>query len=276
VNQFISWIHNPEVVLRLLSFCRRTLLPAFLLFLFTSPCHAIDVTLEWDASADADYYVVEWGTISGVYTENSGNIVDTTYDFSEPDDTYYIAVKAFFVGGEGSEYSREVCVLDPNTIPPPYNRGWEITEGDLKGFKVLYDNNDPAPTPTLGPSSDIAALNLSGVSAVGVRLNLQPSPTVPDFNPPVKIFIPCPGYSDVSGLDIYHYDGSNWALADDTWMVPNSRENHNNGNPSTIAIEVYRFSGVQAGNASTSSSSSGGGGGGGGGGCFIASAADDV
>jgi hypothetical protein len=130
---------KPEDVLRLLSFCRHLLIFAFLLFLFTGPCYGIDVTLEWDASDNADHYVVEWGTISGVYTNNSGNIVDTTYDFSEPDDTYYIAVKAFFVGGESSEYSREVCVLDPNTIDFPHNRGWAIARFPRSPMSTVWD-----------------------------------------------------------------------------------------------------------------------------------------
>ena len=50
--------------------------------------------------------------------------------------------------------------------------------------------------------------------------------------------------------------------------------NHNNGNPSTIEIQVYHFSGVQAGVVGGASASSGSGsvvagGSGGGGGCFI-------
>jgi len=58
------------------------------------------------------------------------------------------------------------------------------------------------------------------------------------------------------------------------WMVPGSRVNHNNGDPSTIEIQVYHFSGMQAASSSSSSSSSSGssGGGGSGGGCFVATA----
>jgi len=113
--------------------------------------------------------------------------------------------------------------------------------------------------------------------AVGAPMNLQP-PTV--FNTPVKIFIPCPDNTDVSGLSVYLYNGTEWILACDAagvvqvggegWMVPGSRVDHNNGNPSTIEIQVYHFSGVQSG------TTTGGGvtpGGGNGGGCFIATAA---
>jgi hypothetical protein len=112
-------------------------------------------------------------------------------------------------------------------------------------------------------------------------MNLQP-PTV--FNIPVKILIPCPGYTDVSSLNLYYYNGSSWALACDAagnvqpggdgWMVPGSRVNHNETDPATIEIQVYHFSGAQAGlfsgGGDVVSSSSGGGGGGGG--CFISAA----
>jgi hypothetical protein len=48
-------------------------------------------------------------------------------------------------------------------------------------------------------------------------------------------------------------------------MVPGSRVNHNETDPATIEIQVYHFSGAQAGSFT-------GGGGGGGGGCFISAA----
>ncbi len=33
----------------------------------------------------------------------------------------------------------------------------------------------------------------------------------------------------------------------DGWMVPGSRVDHSNGNPSTVEIKVYHFSAVQVG-----------------------------
>ena len=54
------------------------------------------------------------------------------------------------------------------------------------------------------------------------------------------------------------------------WMVPNSRVEHNQGDPSTIEIQVEHFSGTQAGTLSSASVSRGGGGGG----CFILTARD--
>jgi hypothetical protein len=55
----------------------------------------------------------------------------------------------------------------------------------------------------------------------------------------------------------------------ESWMVEGSRDNTKTY---AVGVELYHFSGVQAGTSSSSSGSSGGGGGGGG--CFIASAAE--
>jgi subtilisin family serine protease len=154
--------------------------------------------------------------------------------------------------------------------------GIRIDSGDLEGAKVIYDSSEQR-TPAFGPLNEIPPLSISGAGAVGVPMNLQP-PTV--FDIPVRIFIACPGYTDVSGLSVYYYNGSNWVRASDAagnvlaggegWMVPGSRVNHNETDPATIEIQVYHFSGAQAG---TFSAVGGGGGGGGGGGCFISTAA---
>jgi hypothetical protein len=131
--------------------------------------------------------------------------------------------------------------------------------------------------PTFGSTDELPTCNISGFGAVGVPVNLQPSIV---FTVPVKIFIPCPGKTDVSGLSIALYTGTGWVLACDAggnvqpsgngWMVPGSRVNHNNGSPSTIEIKVHHFSGAQVGADSSSlfrlRTTSGGGGGGG---CFL-------
>jgi hypothetical protein len=158
-----------------------------------------------------------------------------------------------------------------------YDTGAQISGGQLNGAKILYDSNEPI-TPIFGPTGEIPALNISGVDAVGVPMNLQP-PTV--FNTPVKIFIPCPGYHYASTLSVYRYTGTSWVLAcnasgtvqagGEGWMVPGSRVNHNLGNPSTIEIQVFHFTGVQAGSPSgsggrTTDKAAGEG-------CFIATAA---
>jgi hypothetical protein len=101
------------------------------------------------------------------------------------------------------------------------------------------------------------------------------------FNTPVTIFIPCPGYQYTNALSVYRYNGRSWMLACDIngsvqtggvgWMVPGSRVNHNNGSPSTIEIQVYHFTGVQAGTPSGSIGGSTDAAAGGG--CFIVTAA---
>ena len=186
----------------------------------------------------------------------------------------------------------DVADVDPGdpALGGIYNQGIEMTTGDLEGFKILYSSNEPV-EPTIGPMNEVPSLDASEAEAVGIPLNLQP-PTV--FTDPVIIFVPCPGYTDVNGLSLYMHDGIQWLLASDAagnvqpggegWMVPGSRVNHNDRTPPAIEIQVYHFTGVQAG-ASTivgdGGSSDGGGvsstGGGvsstGGGGCFIATAA---
>jgi hypothetical protein len=254
---------------KILLFC------SVLFLLFTTPCHAIDVELAWDASIGADYYVVYWGTSSGPpYPNESGQILDTNFSLNSlPDDTYYIAVKAFNAEGD-SAYSQEVCVLGP-TDPElgTYDRGWGITSGVLNGFKVLY-NDPPGPTPTLGLSSAIPSI--PNVDSVGLPLNLQPSGV--NFVPPVTLLLPCPA-ADVSSQNIYYWNGVKWILANDAndpdnvlpdaagWMVAGTRVDHDIVLPYTIEFQVNHFSGAQAGTPASTSSSSGGGGG-----CFIATA----
>ena len=205
---------------------------------------------------------------------------------------YVFVVTAYDNAGLESSGSREIQILGPGDIPAPYNQdyngGWRITVGDLQGFTVFYHDRNVI-VPTLGSSSDIPALRqtIAGVRSVGEALNLQPSGT--HFSPPVTLLIPCPGYTDAGRLDIYYYDDNRgeWFLAHDAdddpdvvqpdavgWLVQGSRVTHNNGNPSTIEIQVHHFSGVQAAavappgstpTSATSALSSGGGGGG----CFI-------
>jgi uncharacterized repeat protein (TIGR02543 family) len=146
----------------------------------------------------------------------------------------------------------EVGPADSDLEDPEYSydAGIEVTTGDLQGAKIIYNRSEPV-LPTFGPEDEIPPL---AVGAVGVPMNLQP-PTV--FITPVKIFIPCPGVEDVSSLGVYFYNGTESVLACGVdgnvqpdaagWMVPGSRVNHSNGNPSTIEIKIYHFSAAQAG-----------------------------
>ena len=196
---------------------------------------------------------------------------------------YYFTVTAVDVEENESTVSREVSwIKHLYGDEDGRDAEWGITTGTLRNFSLGFDS--AADIPTLGSSEDISGVNLAGVVGVGTPLNLQPSGTY--FNPPVKIFIPCPGYRDVSKLNVYYYDddSSEWYLANDAddpykvqqdaigWMVPESRVDHNNGDPSTIEIQVYHFSGAQAGSTSADSSGSSGDSGSGGG-CFIEAAA---
>ena len=156
-----------------------------------------------------------------------------------------------------------------------YDDGLQVDSGALTGAKIIFEN-DSLVNPQFGALNEIPAVNLSGVQGAGVPLNLQPHTF---FITPIKLIIPCPGYTDVASLNIYYYDGSSWALAADAagnvqpggegWMVPGSRADHNETDPVSIEIRVYHFSGAQAGSFLPSS----GGSGGGGGGCFISTTA---
>jgi hypothetical protein len=193
---------------------------------------------------------------------------------------------------------------DPNNLPDTgavdpsdpamdgihYDAGVQVNSGDLIGAKLLHKSSERM-MPRFGslyelpmltakkiknpkalktsdrgvpPEHSNAKANRMEVSPTGNSMNLQP-PTV--FNTPVKLFVPCPEYDDVSMLSVFLYNGQEWVLACDAdgnvtadgegWMVPGSRVNHNfaddpvNG-PSRIEIQVYHFSGAQAAEVSTS------------------------
>ncbi|MCG2776535.1 MAG: hypothetical protein L6406_12725, partial [Desulfobacterales bacterium] len=89
---------------------------------------------------------------------------------------------------------------DPDLADPEYfyDAGIEVISGGLKGGKIIYNSNEPV-IPIFGPIEEIPGL---GADNEGTAMNLQP-PTV--FNTPVKVFIPYPGYSDVSDLSIFLY-----------------------------------------------------------------------
>jgi hypothetical protein len=275
-----------------LSSQRKTLLLFFVLVLFIAmPAYGAHVTLGWDPSPQPslDYYVVYWGTSSGNYSMSEIIPSDTTtYRVTglAADTRYYFVVTSVDDEDNESLVSREVSWIKHGSGDEDgRDTEWGISSGTLKNFNLGFDS--AADIPTLGDSSDISGVNLARVTGVGTPLNLQPSGTY--FNPPVKVFIPCPGYTDVSNLDVYYYDDdtSEWYLANDAddpytvqpdavgWMVPGSRVDHNSGNPSTIEIQVYHFSGAQAGNSSGGGSGSFSVDSGSGGGCFVATASSN-
>jgi len=150
-------------------------------------------------------------------------------------------------------------IVDSNYTTPMEISIFDI-DSDLNTANIVYDNSEPV-TPFFGSSNEIPEFDYTDVDGVGAAMNLQPL-TV--FNTPVKIFIPCPEYDTVDDLSVYLYNGSSWVLAMDAddnvqpdgqgWVVPGSRVDHNNGSPSTIEIQVYHFTGAQAGSPSSPSS----------------------
>jgi len=145
----------------------------------------------------------------------------------------------------------------------------------------------------LGPSDEIEGFP-EGYAPLGKPLNLQPPGTIfknpDDFNdlrPPIKIFIPCPGFLDASGISVFLYDEVNhsWVLAENAkgniqleaedWLAAKPvlhDYDQANDTPARIEVQLYHFSGAQAG---VPAGASGGGsagviaGGSAGGGCFI-------
>jgi hypothetical protein len=273
---------------------------------FLSPANAKDVTLGWDSNGAVSGYKLYYkpgesggrnlksyngkDALEGESPIDVGRAKEFTLHGLADSKKYDFVVTAYNDEGKESSGSREVQVLGPGDIPNPYkkdyNRGWRITAGDLQGFTVYY-HDSAGVVPTLGPTEAVPNLRqrIAGVRGVGIPLNLEPSGT--HFFPPVILHIPCSGYYDVSGLDLYYFDDTReqWFLAHDAedgpgvvqpdavgWLVPGSRVNNNTGNPSTIEIQVYHFSGVQAAvdaDSEVVSSSAGGGVEGGGGSCFI-------
>ncbi|MBT8350933.1 MAG: fibronectin type III domain-containing protein, partial [Deltaproteobacteria bacterium] len=165
-----------------------------------------------------------------------------------------------------------------------YDTGIQINSGELDGAMIVYNSSEPVP-PTFGPLNEVLEIDLPYVESIEIPMLFEP-PTI--FDTPVKVFIPCPGYADVSNISVYFFNGTNWAMACDSegtvqpageyWMVPGSRVNHNDPSLSYIEIQVYHFSAVQTGTTASSApgdSSSGDGDDGGEAvsGCFIATAA---
>jgi hypothetical protein len=281
--------------------------------IFQQPVWAKDVTLAWDANTESDlagykiYYKsgASGGQNLGNYpgtgaTEgNSPIVIQLTAD-ENPDAgivqftvhglgeaaTYCFVVTAYNAENVESASSREVFVFGSGDVFAPYNAGWGISAGDLKGLIVLYNSvTDPGVIPTLGPPENIPSLNLPNQVAVGTRLNLQPSGAV--FRQPVWIEFPCPGYSGMSQLNLARYDDNVWTqvwdgstgvltAAGEEWLDGEPQYNASE-DPQTVVILVKHFTGVQAavsGQSVARSVSAGSGDGGGGGGCFISTMAE--
>jgi hypothetical protein len=297
--------------MRYFSICAMTFIAV--LMYSSNPAYAKDVTLAWDANAESNlagykiYYNpgASGGRILANYTGSGATegsspiampltadespdpgVVQFTLSGLDEATTYCFVVTAYNAENVESASSREVFVFGSGDVSAPYNAGWGISAGDLKGLIVLYNSlTDPGVIPTLGPSEDIPSLTLPDLQAVGTPLNLQPSGAV--FKQPVWVEFPCPGYSDMSQISLALYDDSLWTQVWDgsTGMLTAAGEGWLDGkpqynaseDPQTIVILVKHFTGVQAAVSGQSIAPSvsargvgtGSGGGGGGGGCFI-------
>jgi hypothetical protein len=186
-------------------------------------------------------------TIKVAVMDREGFLLEQTF-------TFRIETQAENEAAQESADLPGVSVINPGDpdLEGEYDAGIQVDSGDVAGARIIYNSDEPV-EPTFGLSSELPPLDVEGLNGVGIPMVLQPH-TV--FRTPVKIFIPCPGYSDVSDLYVMFYNGEEWVAAcnengeilsgGEGWMVPGSRINHNHGAPSTIEVKVYHFSAVQA------------------------------
>ena len=133
-----------------------------------------------------------------------------------------------------------------------YDAAIEVSEGKLYGAKVSYSSREPL-TPEFGSLNGIEEINLEGIQAAGMPVNLMPH-TV--FNTPVTLFLPVFEDADIRSVGLAYYDGTQWMPAVDAdgnvltgvegWLVPGSRVNHDESTPPLIEVQVHHFSGAQA------------------------------
>jgi hypothetical protein len=132
-----------------------------------------------------------------------------------------------------------------------YDAGIEVTGGGLRGAMVIYSSREPL-TPEFGSLNAIEKIDLEGIQAVGMPVNLMPH-TV--FDTPVTLFLPVPEDADIRSVALAYYDGTQWMPAADAdgnvlpgaqgWLVPGSRVNHELSSPPLIEVQVHHFSGAQ-------------------------------
>ena len=241
------------------------------------------VTLLWAVYDRSQDTYGDWGFDTNI---NIRIDADDSYGNSMNQGSYDFNVESV---AEHDEAHDPVNLPDTGPVDPTnsalggaYDTGIQINSGELEGAMIVYNSSEPVP-PSFGPLNEVLEIDLPYVESIEIPMLFEP-PTI--FNTPVKVFIPCPGYTDVSNISVYFFNGTNWAMACDAdgniqpageyWMVPGSKINHNDPSLSYIEIQVYHFSAIQTGTTASSSggSSSGSGDdGAGGGGCFIATAA---
>jgi hypothetical protein len=133
-----------------------------------------------------------------------------------------------------------------------YDAVIEVTEGRLRGAKVIYSSLEPL-TPQFGSLKAVEEMNLEGIRAAGMPVNLMPH-TV--FDTPITLFLPVSEDADIRSVGLAYHDGTQWMPAVDAdgnvmpgaegWMVPGSRVNHDQSSPPLIEVQVHHFSAAQA------------------------------
>ena len=122
-------------------------LAGFLVGLFAAQVHAATLTVAWDPSANAAGYIVQYGTRSGVYTNqiDVGSATQAPIATLADGTTYYFSVKAYSATGIQSTASAEVNgTTPPAPIVPAANLGfsgngkasliWQRDDGMLQAW----------------------------------------------------------------------------------------------------------------------------------------------
>ena len=134
------------------------------------------VTLTWEPNSEPDlsHYIVYWGTATGTYTSNSGNIgLVTEYTVTLPDDnaTYFFAVTAVDEAGLESDFSNEV-----NTAFPRASAGND--QAVSSGRVVTLDGS--ATTDPKGTAMTYSWTQTSGTTVVlSSKTAIKPTFTAP-------------------------------------------------------------------------------------------------
>ncbi|SPD73592.1 exported hypothetical protein [uncultured Desulfobacterium sp.] len=221
--------------------------------------HVTDLWVAYHRAAETELGNYPFNSVINIEVEirgNNGQTILTGYEFKTESKRRHNRAKILYFK------TRLLPPTDIKIIDVKYNAsGLQVVAGRTKGASIIYDSSGPI-TPVFGPSRELPRLKVEGIKAVGLPINVQPPTT---FSTPATLLIPCRRYADVSNLVVFLFNGREWIPACDTqgnvlpggegWMVPGSRVNHNDGNPSTIEIKVYHTAGAQAGSATSSGSS---------------------
>ena len=103
-------------------------------------------TLMWDANTESDLagYRIYYGTMSRSQGDYTDTIVihdknATTYNFTPPMGTYFLAMTAFNESGNESNYSEEVSITSSAPEAVSVTFLWNLnTESDLAGYRIYY------------------------------------------------------------------------------------------------------------------------------------------